>query len=218
MKHERDGGRTSRQHPVFNPVLTSEQIKQVEAQIGVELPDVYAEFLAQVGSGGAGPGCGLTSLRKVGGRWAWVWERSTILATDARGPFLENEEWIGRQLATLRAVGHEPTLPDEEDDYCADYLEAFGEFEGYRLFSEQRLCGSVFICNNGCGMTSWLVMAGPHRGEIWFRDAAFNPPLEPLLGANGRPHDFHSWYIDWLEQEEAGAELRPNQTGPGRPL
>lgn len=85
---------------------------------------------------------------------------------------------------------------------------AFGDDDGYRLFHEQRLSGAIHISDNGCGMTSWLVMAGPHRGAIWFRDAVFNAPLELLLDANGRPHDFYTWYIDWLERLEAGARLR----------
>lgn len=210
---ERARGRTSPLRPVFDPVLTFGQIEEVEAQIGVELPAAYASFLVEAGSGGPGPGCGLTTLREVDGRWAWVWEGDTILATDARGPFLENEEWIGHQIATLRAAGHEPTVRDEDEDYCADYLKAFGEYDGYQLFHEQRMCGSIYISDNGCGMTSWLVMVGPLRGEICFRDAALNPPLEMLLDANGQPHNFYTWYIDWLEQQEERAGLKPGETG-----
>jgi hypothetical protein len=198
-----------RMPPIFHPVLASNQIGEVEVQIGVELPEAYAAFLAEVGSGGPGPECALTTLCKVDGRWAWVWEDDTILATDARGPFLENEEWIGHQIVTLRAAGHEPTVRDEDEDYCADYLRAFGDDEGFRLFHEQRLCGSIHISDNGCGMTSWLVMTGPHRGEIWFRDAAPNAPFEPLLDAGGRPHNFYTWYLDWLERKEASVGLRP---------
>ena len=211
---ERIRGRTSPLHSVFDPVLTLEQIKQVEAQIGVELPEAYAEFLTEVGSGGHGPECGLTTLCEVDGRWAWVWEGDTILATDARGPFLENDEWIGHQIATLRAAGYGPTVRDEDDDYCADYLKAFGEYNGYQLFHEQRLCGSIHISDYGCGMTSWLIMVGPHRGEIWFRDAALNPPLEALLDAHGRPHNFYTWYIDWLERQEKSVGLRSREDGP----
>ena len=81
------------------------------------------------------------------------------------GPFLENEEWIGHQLATLRAAGHQPTVRDEDEDHCADYLKAFGEYDGYQLFNEQRLCGSIYISDNGCGMTSWLVMVGASSGR-----------------------------------------------------
>lgn len=205
---QRRRGQTSPLHPVFDPVLTAEQIEQVEAQIGVNLPEPYAGFLTEVGSGGPGPEIELTTLCRSEGRWAWIWfTAGDWLFTDARGPFLENDEWIGHQIATLRAAGHEPTVRDEDEDYCADYLEAFGENDGYRLFNEQRYCGTIHISDNGCGMTSWLVMVGPHRGEIWFSDAAPNPPLEQLLDANGRPHDFYTWYMEWLERQEASVGI-----------
>jgi len=61
---------------------------------------------------------------------------------------------------------------------------------------------------------SWRTRSG-HRGEIWFRDAALNPPLELLLDANGQPHNFCTWYIDWLERQETSAGLRPAEVGSG---
>lgn len=51
-------------------------------------------------------------------------------------------------------------------------------------------------------MTSYLIVVGPHRGELRFRDSAENPPFEPLETADGRRHDFYSWYMEWLEQHE----------------
>ena len=51
----------------------------------------------------------------------------------------------------------------------------------------------------------------PRRGELRFRDCAYDPPLEPLLDANGEPHTFYTWYIDWLERDP----LRVHRRGPG---
>lgn len=203
---ERARGRWSPNWPLFDRVLTLAEITEVEAEIGVSLPEEYAAFLAEVGSGGPGPQCGLTTLCQSEGRWVWDWE-GAVLATDARGPFLENDEWIGHQVETLRAVGHEPAKRDEDEDYFADYLTAFGEIDGDRLFHEQRLCGAIHISDYGCSMTGWLVMVGPHRGEIWFRDVGLNPPLEQHLDATGRPHNFYTWYIAWLERQEASVGI-----------
>jgi hypothetical protein len=199
---QRIRGRTPPLRPVFERVLTFDEINEVEAEIEVSLPEEYAAFLTEVGSGGPGPEIELTTLRKVDGRWAWVWEGDTVLATDASGSFLENHEWLDHQVATLRAADHEPTVRDAVTDHLDDYCEAFGEDAGYRLFHEQRFRGAIHISDNGCGMTSWLVLVGPHRGEIWFRDCAPNPPLEPLLDASGKPHTFYTWYTDWLERNE----------------
>lgn len=208
---ERARGRWSPSRPLFalfERVLTLEEISKVEAEIGVSLPEEYSAFLTEVGSGGPGPECGLTTLCRAEGRWGWIWDTAGIwLATDARGPFLENDEWIGHQIATLRAAGHEPTVCDEDEHYCGDYLTAFGEHDGYRLFHEQRYCGTIHISDYGCGMTSWLVMVGPRRGEIWFSDAAPNPPLEQLVDVGGRPYNFRTWYMEWLERQEASAGI-----------
>jgi hypothetical protein len=217
VERARGGRRTQR--GVFERVLTSEEIAEVESEIGVALPEEYASFLAEVGSGGPGPELELTTLCRLEGRWGWTWcDADTWLATDARGPFLENDEWIGHQIATLRGAGFEPTVRDDEDDFFGDYVRAFGEDDGYRQFCEQRLCGTVHISDNGCGMTSWLVMVGLHRGEIWFNDAAFNPPLEQLVDVNGEPHNFYTWYIDWLERQEARVGIRTPRTCPEREL
>jgi len=211
---ERARGGWRIEHDVFERTLTLEEIAEVESEIGVALPEEYAAFVAQVGSGGPGPELELTTLCRSEGRWSWIWSTAgTWLATDARGPFLENDEWIGHQIATLKGAGFEPTVRDEEDDYVGDYVKAFGEDDGYRLFCEQRLCGTVQISDSGCGMTSWLVMVGPHRGEIWFSDAALNPPLEQLVDPNGQPHSFYTWYIDWLERQEASVGIRAPRAG-----
>ena len=211
---ERSRGRSPRLGPVFEPALTFEQIEEVEAEAGISLPDEYAAFLAEVGSGGPGPDLELTTLCQVDGRWAWVWTAANYpQIPDASGPFLENDEWVGHQIATLRAAGGEPTVRDSHSDYLGDYRRVFGEVEGTRLFAEGRFRGAIQISDNGCGMTSWLVLEGPHRGEIWFRDCAPNPPLEPLLNEAGEPHGFYSWYIDWLERREEEYGLRQGEPG-----
>lgn len=51
-------------------------------------------------------------------------------------------------------------------------------------------------------MTGWLVVAGPHRGELRDRDVGINPPYTPLADADGNPHDFRTWYLEWLERRE----------------
>ncbi|MEU9131916.1 hypothetical protein AB0D08_28075 [Kitasatospora sp. NPDC048540] len=52
-------------------------------------------------------------------------------------------------------------------------------------------------------MTGWLIIVGPHRGELRDRDCATNPPFEPYLDAKGNPHTFRTWYLEWLEQRES---------------
>jgi hypothetical protein len=186
--------------PLFEPVLSESEIAEVEAQYGVTLPEDYRAFLAEVGSGGAGPTHELTTLRRVDGRWGWVWDHDEAHAwrLDPAAPFTESPDWPAHQAATLRAAGREPTTRDEEDDYLADYCEVFGEEFWYL----DRGRGAIHISDNGCAMTSWLVVVGPHRGEVRHRDDGPNPEFRPLVDADGRPHTFRSWYLAWLERLE----------------
>ncbi|MFI6874853.1 SMI1/KNR4 family protein [Streptomyces sp. NPDC050400] len=188
--------------PVFEPVLTAAEIAEVEDQYGVELPEEYRTFLTEVGAGGPGPEHELTSLRRIDGNWVWIWGTHDVpMRPDPSGPFVESEHWRDRQVATLRAAGHEPTTPDEDDDYYDDYLTAFGE-AGENLWYQERVRGAVQISDNGCGMTGWLILVGPHRGELRDRDCADNPPFEPYADAHGMPHTFRSWYLEWLQRRE----------------
>ncbi|MFD3455414.1 SMI1/KNR4 family protein [Streptomyces sp. NPDC058691] len=196
-------GWRSSQRPIFEPVLTAAEIAEVEAQYGVELPEDYRTFLAEVGAGGPGPAIELTSLRRVNGIWGWVWAEGDPILLDPSGPFVETEEWAGRQIATLRAAGHEPSTRDEDDDYLDDYRKAFGD-AGELLWREERVRGAILISDNGSGMTGWLIAVGPHRGELRDRDCTTNPPFEPYIDERGNRHTFRTWYLEWLEERERG--------------
>ena len=115
-------------------------------------------------------------------------------------------EWASAQVATLRAAGHEPGARDEEDDYREDYKKAFGPDAGAEAFQVQSARGMIYLSDNGCGTTSWLVLTGPHRGEVRDRECAVNPPYEPAIDAEGNRHTFRTWYLEWLERREAQAD------------
>ena len=208
----RTRGRGPFPHELFEPVLTAEEIAEVEAQYGVDLPDEYRSFLAEVGAGGPGPALELTSLRRIKGRWGWVWDDDEFSPgiLDPTGPFIETQEWAAQQVATLRAAGHEP-IPRDDDDYLDDYMTVFGD-TGDIVLSLQRARGAIQISDNGCGMTSWLIMVGPHHGELRHRDCAFNPPFEVHVDMRGNRHTFRTWYLEWLERHEA--RWTPNTNAP----
>lgn len=190
--------------PALYPVLTAEEIAEAEAQFGVTLPEEYRSFLAEVGAGGDGPEIELAELRKVEGRWGWITENDEgcLFTLDASGPFIESADWREAQVATLRAVGVEPGPPRGERDYLADYVRAFGESAGWSRWYSDRDRGAIRISDNGCAMTGWLIVVGPHRGEV--RDVEYlGAPFVPYLDALGNRHTFRTWYLEWLERQEA---------------
>lgn len=195
-------GEAPGRRPVFAPALTDEQIADVEAGCGVTLPESYRNFLAQVGSGGPGPGLRLSTLSRRDETWAWDWH-----VPDLSIAFVETQQWPDRQRTILRAAGHEPTVQDEYDDYIEDFRAAFGDEGGERVWGEERDRGATLISDHGCGHTSWLILVGPHYGELRFRECGLNTPYDPQFDAQGDPHTFGSWYMQWLESEER--EWRP---------
>jgi|SRR5260370_30145514 len=72
----------------------------------------------------------------------------------------------------MQARSYEPGIRDD----VYDYREAFGGGVGDEAWELERTRGAIPISDHGCGMTSWLITVGPHRGELRFRDCAFNPP------------------------------------------
>ncbi|TFV29951.1 SMI1/KNR4 family protein [Streptomyces sp. T1317-0309] len=211
-RHRSGGGRASSPWPWavsipdFRTVLASAEIAEVEAQFGVALPDEYRTSLAEVGAGGPGPALELTSLRRIDRRWGWVWESDEdhpwLLGPS--GPFVETEDWADQQIATLRAAGYESTTRDEDDDYLDDYRKVFGD-AGDEVWHLERGRGAIHISDNGRGMTGWLIVLGPHRGELRDLGYAVNPPFEPYVDTNGNRHTFRSWYLEWLEQRGRAA-------------
>ncbi|MFE7524915.1 hypothetical protein ACFU7Y_04265 [Kitasatospora sp. NPDC057542] len=56
-------------------------------------------------------------------------------------------------------------------------------------------------------MTGWLIVVGPHSGELRDRAGAVNPPFEPYVDARGNRHTFRTWYLEWLERRETATRL-----------
>ncbi|MFJ1709882.1 hypothetical protein ACIOFR_41835, partial [Kitasatospora sp. NPDC088346] len=107
-----------------------------------------------------------------------------------------------RRFPTLNSLsGHDSTLRGEAHDYLDDYRKVFGD-AGDELWHLERGRGAIHISDNGCGMTGWLIVVGPHRGELRDRDCAVNPPFEPYVDAKGNRHTFRTWYLEWLEQRD----------------
>jgi hypothetical protein len=84
------------------------------------------------------------------------------------------------------------------------YQQAWEQWDAeYEVFQERKTSGAVFIQDNGCGFSTLLVVAGPHRGTIWFDGRATCDQILPL-NLDGRPVSFTDWVgrsstdlLDW---------------------
>jgi hypothetical protein len=169
------------------------EITLLEEQLGVRLPEQYAQLLIETGSG-AGPYYGLFPPRR-----------------------------ILREIELLKEEGTKSTSPSaafpfrqsDADEICArrtiDASEPLGRA---RWLSD----GCVPIYSQGCTFLSVLVTAGELRGHVWSVNddgavAEWRPSVSPpglvavgfaprTLPPRPLPLTFLDWYESWLERVE----------------
>lgn len=184
----------------LGPVMSEEQLRGLEADLGIGLPPQYRSFLLHVGAGGAGPDYGLMtpSLGDDGWRWRGIglaFSAQPTSAGFAGRPFVV--EALQGELDALE--GQEP----EEGAFSTDeeFLHAHAAWDArYEELYDAQEAGTVFLSEQGCGYTSLLVMTGPHRGAVWEDLRPMDRGIEPT------GLDFADWYRRWLERTEQRLE------------
>ncbi|MBT2458299.1 SMI1/KNR4 family protein [Streptomyces sp. ISL-86] len=179
-------------------------LAELEAQMGVRLPEDYRNFLTCVGAGRAGPAYGLFPVRRVQGRWRWEGDGADLadLSMLAR-PFPDHGP-DPESLDALRAERPEEEDFDEVEEFD-DAIEAWDERWEALMFAPERTAGAIVISHLGCAQREWLIISGTHRGTIWSDCRADDADLVPLLAHDGKPVTFARWYITWLEEAELTA-------------
>ncbi|WP_042430291.1 SMI1/KNR4 family protein [Streptacidiphilus anmyonensis] len=177
-------------------LLSTNDLAELETQIGVRLPEEYRQFLLCVGAGAEGPGCepyGVHPVRKLDGRWRWM-------GTDGDDP----EDWPrlsepfpGTGLDPARLSALQEAEPDEEkfddsDDFDEAWQEWHEEWNDF-VWSPDQTVGAIRLNEQGCGGFQWLVVSGPERGTIWGDDRGLGAPGLGPLGMT-----FAAWYMEWL--------------------
>ncbi|MFD8568050.1 SMI1/KNR4 family protein [Streptomyces sp. NPDC059639] len=186
---------------VVEDPLTQGELAELEAQMGVRLPEEYRAFLLEVGAGGAGPAYGLFPVRRVQGRWRWEGDGADLAdLTRLAEPFPDQGPDPGLVNDVLAQ------RPEEEDfDDIDDAIEAWDERWETVMFAPERTAGAIVISHLGCAQREWLIISGSHRGTVWSDCRADDVDLAPLLDDDGMPVTFARWYTDWLEKAEITA-------------
>ncbi|MCH0540873.1 SMI1/KNR4 family protein [Streptomyces sp. MUM 203J] len=180
----------------LGPVMSEEQLRSLEADLGVGLPAQYRSFLLHVGAGGAGPHYGLMtpSLGDRGWQWRGVglaFSAQSTTAEFAGRPFVAEVLQSEIDALDAREPEKEAFATDEEFRHAHAAWDARYE----ELYDAQE-AGAVFLSEQGCGYTSLLVMTGPHRGAVWEDLRPMDRGIEPT------GHDFAHWYRSWLKRTE----------------
>ncbi len=189
---------------VLEDPLARGELAELEAQIGVRLPEEYRDFLLHVSAGGAGPAYGLFPVRRVQGRWRWEGDGAD-LADSSRldEPFPDQGPDPELLNDLLAQCPEEEDFVDMEDFDAA--MEAWDERWETVMFAPGRTAGAMVISHLGCAQREWLIISGSHRGTIWSDCRVDDVDLAPLLDGDGTPVRFARWYTDWLEKAERTA-------------
>lgn len=158
---------------------TEQDVAKWEAIYGVRLPGDYAQFLTEIGNGGAGPYYGIYPLDKATG----YSETEALVNPCILYPKMDKEEWS--RLA-------EPLISDR-DASDEEYDTAHAKIMG----------GMLCIGTRGCEYDMYLVLQGPHRGRVVYTsDFHEDFPFFFVYETN-----FLDWYERWLDEVIAGYDI-----------
>lgn len=176
------------------PVLSERRVAELESSAGLRLPEDYRDFLLEVGDGGAGPYYGLAPL-----------DQPSQLEV-MRGVFsprgIEPLEIIPESSGKVALGAGAAAAPSERAG-----SEPRGDGGGGLSPLLLPWHGVALLSHLGCGYLAYLVLEGPHRGQVWLD-----------LGGNGEPRciapHFIAFYTDWLTALER-TEWPPTHVKPG---
>lgn len=166
-------------------------LRALESRLGVALPAAYRAFARHVGTTGAGPDLGLAGPGLIPpGRDGEDGDGDRAAAPDPRRPF------------PLDAAWH--PLDDDGSPRPLAAEAAAGHF----------LDGTLLLTELGDGCFTFLVLSGPHAGEVWEELSAEGGPIQPV-------GPLLPWYEAWVDEllvdglvEAMRRAMPPGQTSP----
>ena len=189
------------------PPLTGAELGDLEAWLGVFLPDDYGTFLDRRRRGWCRPvlrcGAGAQHDNRLGvaGR-----RRRDDRCQPPGGavPDRANRRDVIEALQAERPHEHDFPTEAQFDRALDDWdvrLEALLEHPSMTV-------GAICLADEGCGYRDWLVVSGPARGTMWEDPRCVDEDLKPMLTAEGNPVSFGEWYLTWLDATELADRSR----------
>ena len=188
---------------VLEAALTTGELADLEAYLGVALPEEYRLFLTEVGAGGAGPTYGVFPVRREpDNTWRWHGDGADLTSV----PLLTRPFPVQRigsaALADLRQSCPDEDDFDDEEAFDAA-IQAYDERVEALLWDDALTAGAICLEHIGCAQRTWLVVSGPARGQMWDDPRVDGLDLRPVVGSGGStPVTFAAWYLRWLDAAE----------------
>ncbi len=170
----------------MDKALSEKEISDFEEKYNLELPIEYRKFIQHISAGKFGPFYGLLSLYDND-------EHTPNLSLD----FPYTEDKVLNLYKELEILGYfeEKDMTEEEVLYSDKIDSTIDD-----LYTSA-LQGVKFICDEGCGMYSILILRGEAKGQVWFFDFANDVGCFPLKNPTSKKVlNFLEWYEIWLDR------------------
>lgn len=171
----------------FEPKATVQTIEAFESanNNNVTLPEDYRDFLLFVGNGGDGPAGFTVGLGDNEMPTELPQITVTVISKDGN---ITGSAGTGPRPPVGRNPDPARPFPFDAEWRAEDPLP-------FDLADAHPYDGCLYLANEGCGYFYFLVITGPHAGEVWEDDSAayYNGSIGPTN------HDFRAWYEKWVE-------------------
>lgn len=184
------------------PCVSEAERRAFEIRHHVLLPPDYAEFVTEIGNGGAGPAYGLFPLGMCDGRnglQPWAGEDGSEGGLSR--PFPHTAPW--------NLEGPHEDLADSDPE---EYERLWRAYEK-AYWSPALTYGAMPICHLGCAHRVLLIVTGTEAGHVWEDHRASDGGLCPILRPDGTHATFGWWYRQWLDDAlgEIDTASQPSQ-------
>jgi hypothetical protein len=205
----------------INHCLAEEEIAKFEQENDIQLSEDYRTYLKFFGNGGAGPHYGVIPLRKaaceafpldVPFKFTLPYFPDVDVdqffeydhATRTTRYFFESHEALieaiyGTEEAYLKATNY---VEDTTLDAFTDE-----EFKEYQAFTKYG--GILWLCEEGCGHISFLVVRGEEYGAMWGDSTVSDYGIYPHTRKGDKTFksrlSFVEWFSEWLEKSETAS-------------
>lgn len=171
----------------INKKLKERELIDFEKLNDLKIPEDYRQFLTSIGNGGFGPFYGLLPLLGNDGNKVHP-EKEFTLTKEKPLKIYEELKPLEIRLEKCNNKMEEKEIYEEKDRKLDSLY-------------EKATCGITFLCHEGCGMYSVLVIKGQEAGNVWYLDFANDVGAYPLINPKTQqPVNFSDWLEMWLDK------------------
>ncbi|TAE21310.1 MAG: SMI1/KNR4 family protein [Candidatus Kapaibacterium sp.] len=209
---------------LMKPCLSEDEIAKFEEENAFQLPEDYRTYLKFFGNGGVGPHYGVIPL-KLAACESFPLD-VPFKFTLPYFPDVEVEQFFefdhttrtteyfftSREALIEAIYGTEEAYQKATNYVDEATLDAYSDeqYKEYQAFTKYG--GILWLCEEGCGHISFLVVRGQEYGAIWGDSTVSDYGIFPHTKKGDKSFktrlSFAEWFSEWLEKCESELGLR----------